>query len=74
MRKMNRTGYSEIGRLIKRRLIDKDMTATELAMAIGVKPQYLNSILHGQRSGKKYLAQIGEVLDIEIIRNGETKL
>lgn len=66
MGKANHRGYSEVGRQIKRRLIDKDMTATELAETIGVKPQYLNAILHGERSGKKYLQQISKVLDMNI--------
>lgn len=66
MGKSNHTAYSEVGKQIKRRLIEKDMTATELASEIGVKPQYLNAILHGQRSGRTYLAQIGEVLDMDI--------
>ena len=43
------------------------MTATELADALGTSPQYLNFILHGQRSGKKYIKKIEEILGINIV-------
>lgn len=56
--------YSRFGKAVMRRLIDKDMTAKQLADAIGTTPQYLNKILHGERSGKKYIRAIREILDI----------
>lgn len=56
--------YSELGKLIKKKLIDKNMTAKELADALGTTPQYLNSILHGVRSGEKYIQAIKEILDM----------
>lgn len=42
------------------------MTQRELASRIGSTPQYLQKILHGERSGKKYLASIEEVLKISL--------
>lgn len=58
------SGYSQLGKLIKKRLIDKDMTAKQLASIIGITPQYLNKILHGERSGEKYIETIKSLLDI----------
>lgn len=59
-------GYSRLGKIIKKKLIDKNMTATQLAQQLDVKPQYLNDILHGRRSGKKYWKKIEKILEIEI--------
>lgn len=60
----NKTEYSSLGKLIKKKLIDRNMTAKELADALGTTPQYLNKILHGERSGEKYIQAIKEILDI----------
>lgn len=60
----NRTEYSSLGKLIKKRLVDRNMTAKELADALGTTPQYLNKILHGERSGEKYIQAIKEILGI----------
>jgi transcriptional regulator with XRE-family HTH domain len=57
-------GYSNFGKTIKKKLVDRNMTATELADALGTTPQYLNLILHGKRSGKKYRKKIVDLLDI----------
>ena len=59
-----RSDYSSLGKVIKKKLIDKDMTAKELAGALGITPQYLNKILHGERSGEKYIQAIRQILDI----------
>jgi len=40
------------------------MTAAQLADALGTTPQYLNKILHGDRSGEKYIKKIREILNI----------
>ena len=55
-----------MGKKISKRLIDLGMTQRELANRIGSTPQYLQKILHGERSGKKYLASIEEVLKISL--------
>lgn len=57
-------GYSKLGKLIKKKLIDNNMTAAELAHALGTSPQYLNLIIHGERSGEKYLEEIKRILKI----------
>lgn len=58
--------YTAVGKQIKKRLIDKDMTASELAGVLGTTPQYLNKILHGERSGEKYIEAICQILGIDI--------
>lgn len=55
---------NNIGKTIKKRLIDKGMTYTELADLIGTSPQYVSHIICGYRSGKKYMKKIKEVLEI----------
>jgi transcriptional regulator with XRE-family HTH domain len=62
--------YSDFGKKIKKRLVDRNMTATELAKELGTTPQYLNLILHGKRSGKKYRKKIVELLDIPVRETG----
>lgn len=45
-------------------LIDRDMTAVQLADAVGTRPQYLNDIIHGRRSGQKYMDEIERILKL----------
>jgi transcriptional regulator with XRE-family HTH domain len=54
-----------LGVIIKKRLIDKGMSQVELAKKIGTSKVYLNMILYGERSGKKYLPKIFTVLQID---------
>ena len=61
----NKSGYTKFGKLVKKRLIDKNMTASQLADRLGTTPQYLNKILHGERSGEKYLEDITKILNID---------
>ena len=58
--------YSKVGKKINKGLIDKTMTARELADQVGTSPQYLNKIIHGVRPGNKYLAEIGRILEIDL--------
>ena len=51
---------------MKKGLIDKNMTARELADQVGTSPQYLNKIIHGVRPGNKYLAEISRILEIDL--------
>lgn len=50
--------------IAKIRLIELDMTQTELAQKVGVSPQNLWRILDGRRPGKKYISKIKEILDL----------
>ena len=64
MRASKKRNYSKLGKQIKKKLIDNDMTAAQLADALGTTPQYLNKILHGERSGEKYIEKIKQLLNI----------
>ena len=61
MSAFEKAGYTKFGKLIKKKLIDRNMTATQLADTLGTTPQYLNKILHGERSGEKYIQAIIEI-------------
>lgn len=60
-----RTVLTPFGQEVRKRLIDKNMTQVELAAAVGCTKQYLNKILSGDRSGKKYRNKILRILDME---------
>lgn len=53
------------GKKVRKRLIDRNMNQVELAALLGCSKQYLYKILTGERSGKKYISEIGRILDIE---------
>lgn len=57
---------TSLGKEIKIRLIEKNMTQVELAELIGTTKQYLNKIISGERNGNKYISKISQVLDIKI--------
>ncbi len=61
---LNTRKYSAFGKKIVKQLVDKNMTAKQLADALGTTPQYLNKIIHGERSGEKYIEAIKSILDI----------
>lgn len=50
---------------VKKRLIDKGMTHTELAEQLGIKKQYLTLVLSGERKNSRYVEKIREILEIE---------
>lgn len=56
--------YSPFGKQIVIALVNRNMTAKELADALGTTPQYLNKIIHGERSGEKYMEAIKSTLNI----------
>ncbi len=51
---------------IKKLLIDKDLTVTELAGKVGLKRTHLSLIIHGHRKGKQYWPKIAKALNIEL--------
>lgn len=51
-------------RQVKARLLELDMTQTELCNRLGIKKQYLNTIFAGYRKDSAYIDQIREVLGI----------
>lgn len=54
------------GKNVKKRLIDKDMTQVELAARLGCGKNYVNKIVSGERSGRKYWDEIARILDIDV--------
>jgi len=46
-------------------LIELNMTQVELEEMVGTSKQYLGKILHGVRSGAKYLESINSILGLE---------
>lgn len=53
-----------MGKRIVKRLVDLNKTQTWLCEEIGMRKSYLNKILHGERSGRKYLGEIYNILDL----------
>ena len=64
--KTKQTRLTPFGRKVKKKLIDKDMTQTELAALLGCGKPYVSKILTGERSGKKYLKMIAKILEIDV--------
>lgn len=61
-----------LGKEIKKKLADKEMRQVELAEQIGTSNIYLSRIIHGARSGRKYLDSICSVLGIDPNRYRES--
>lgn len=51
-----------LGKEMKRRLLELEMSQDELARMVGTSPQYVNHIIYGERSGEKYMDDIKQVL------------
>lgn len=60
----NKTIIPSFGIIVKKRLVELDMTQRELARSIGMNENYLTDILKGRRSGKKYKEAILKTLEI----------
>lgn len=56
---------TSFGVLVKKALVEKGMTQVQLAEKVGTSKKYLNLIFHGERSGKKYLQDIVDLLGLE---------
>lgn len=54
-----------LGKDIKKKLADKDMSQVELAERVGTSKSYLSRIMGGGKSGEKYLTAICIVLDLD---------
>lgn len=57
---------------VKKKLIEYGKTQKQLAYEVGTSDVYLNLILHGERSGKKYLNKIADALDIDLLELGKS--
>lgn len=62
---MKQRQLTPLGKKIVKRLVDMDKTQVWLCDQLGMRKTYLNKILHGERSGQKYLARIHDVLDLK---------
>lgn len=60
-----RQHLTPLGKEIKKRLIDRNMTNVMLAAELGVKPPYVSMIMTGERSGAKYILKICTILGID---------
>lgn len=60
-----RPAGNALGKIIKIKLIEHNMTQVELANKLGISRQYVCRIISGDRSGKKYLKEIKRILSIE---------
>ena len=54
-----------LGKLVVKALADQEKTKSQLAAEIGTSPQYLSYILHGVRSGEKYIPAIVAALSLD---------
>ena len=54
-----------LGKDIKKKLADKDMSQVELAEGVGTSKSYLSRIMRGGKSGEKYLTAICIALDLD---------
>lgn len=62
---MKKRKLTPTGKLIVKRLIDLNKTQVELCKEIGVDKVYFNYIIHGERSGQKYMSEILRVLGLD---------
>ena len=53
---------TEYGKWIKKRLIDKNMTVSELAAMIGVSHSMISKIIYGDTPGYKWKDRITDIL------------
>ena len=61
---MARAEFTDFGKKVKMKLLERNMTQAELAEMVGCSHQYLHKILVGERSGNKYIKSICEILDM----------
>jgi len=61
----NKRELSPLGKVIKKRLVDINRNQTWLAENVGMNEKYLHLVLYGDRSGKKYLPQIINILGLD---------
>ena len=54
----------ELGKIVKKRLIELEMTQVQLANILGTSPQELCRMLKGKRPGYKYRKQMLKILEI----------
>lgn len=53
-------------KIIKKALVDREMTQRQLARMVGMNENYLTDVLNGRKAGTKYLNEIEEILEISL--------
>ena len=61
---MRKNKPTPFGLTIKKSLLEKNMTQTDLALAVGSNVKYISHIIYGIKSGDKYIDKICTVLEI----------
>ena len=61
---MNRRKLTTFGEKVKQKLAEVNMTQKKLAEELGTSEVYLSMILYGERSGRKYLPHISDLLQL----------
>jgi len=56
---------TKFGRDVKMRLLEKNLSHSELAQEIGTSASFLSQILHGSRPGEKYVHKIAVLLELD---------
>ena len=64
-KKKNRWEPTPFGVKVKKRLIEKNMTVSDLARMLGINRSFLSQMLYGNKKGEKYIPAIREALDIK---------
>lgn len=64
-KKKNRWEPTPFGLKVKKRLIEKNMTVSDLARILGINRSFLSQMLYGNKKGTEYIPAICEALDIK---------
>lgn len=56
---------SEFEKQVRKALIDRDMTITDLAAELGITVSYVHDILTGKRTPDHQIQRIKEILDLK---------
>lgn len=64
-KKKNNWKLSNFGKEVKMKLIEKDMSMSQLAKQVGTSRSFLSQILYENKKGTEYIQTIKMILDIE---------
>ena len=62
--KRNTWKLSSFGKKVKMKLIEREMTVSDLAKEIGTSRSFLSQMLYGDKKGYEYIQKLKEILDI----------
>jgi len=60
--------YTPFGVDVKKTLIDRGLTMTQLEQMIGAPDNYLTMVLRGKRPGRKYVPLIATILEMDLTK------